>query len=327
MSFAAAYAYTPTPTPPEVISNESPLPSAWGMERLAHATFQHVGQDLHIVDENGQSLLVKGYFLNDTHTDLQLSNGMAFRADWADRLSMGSGDVAQTASAPSQSIGTVKTLNGEVSVTRLDGSHAILKIGDTVHQGDVLETGSAGSVGIVFLDGSNFSLGGSGKMILDEMVYDPAAQSGSADIGVLSGTFAFISGQIAKTSPDAMKVTTPSATIGFRGTSGSGQVGPDGQTSIVLIRDPDGTIGEIVLVTPAGVFTLSTVLQVAQVSIDPALPVIVQVMTAAEFQQQYGSVTSALPAANTPGTDPQQFLEQAADPTPDTPPPDEAPQD
>ncbi len=79
-------------------------------------------------------------------------------------------------------------------MTRLDGSHATLNNGDVVHQGDVLETGKAGSVGIVFLDGSNFSLGANGKMILDEMVYDPAAQSGSADIGVLSGTFAFING-------------------------------------------------------------------------------------------------------------------------------------
>ncbi len=310
MTISAAVSAAPAPFAALAASGQT-LPSGWTVERLAHADFERLGQDLAITDAHGETLLVKGQFASDAHADLALDGGMAFRAAWVGRLVMGSGQVAQAAPAgAAASIGTVKTLAGEVTVARLDGSRAVLKVGDEVRQGDVLETGKSASVGIVFLDGSNFSLGGNGKMILDEMVYDPASQSGSANVGVMSGAFAFISGQIAKTSPDAMKVTTPSATIGFRGTSGSGEVGGDGQTSIVLIRDPDGTIGEIVLVTPAGVFSLSSVLQAATVSINPLAPVVIQTMTPAQFAQQYGAVASQLPAAS--GN--SQFIQGATTP-------------
>ncbi len=124
-----------------------------------------------------------------------------------------------------------------------------------------------------------------------------------------------------------MKVTTPSATIGFRGTSGSGEVEAEGQTSIVLIRDPDGTIGEIVLVTPASIFSLSSVLQAATVNIDPTIPVVMLTMTPAEFQQQYGAVASSLPAVAADSQYLQNIVQPGEGPPPaPTPEPDPAPQ-
>ncbi len=55
-------------------------------------------------------------------------------------------------------------------------------------------------------------------MVLDEMVYDPGTQEGSVSLSVIQGVFTFVSGEIAKTDPDAMTLDTPVATIGIRGT-------------------------------------------------------------------------------------------------------------
>ncbi|MEK9670883.1 MAG: hypothetical protein VW268_00080 [Rhodospirillaceae bacterium] len=38
------------------------------------------------------------------------------------------------------------------------------------------------------------------------------------NLSVVKGVFSFVSGQVAKTDPDAMKIDTPVATIGIRGT-------------------------------------------------------------------------------------------------------------
>ncbi len=296
MSLTSAAIAPPSSTQDVHILTGNYLPEDWSLTELANASFDRIGQDLQIVGKDGGTLLIKGYFSADKTDDLELQQGTTFHAEWVERLSTQSDQFAQTANTQKSSIGSIESLSGTVTVERADGSTATLKEGDPVFQDDVVTTGADGNIGIVFADGSNFSLGGNGKMILDEMVYDPAAQDGSGNISVLNGTFAFISGQIAKTSPDAMKVTTPSATIGFRGTSGSGEV-HNGETSIVLIRDPDGTIGEIIIVTDGGIATLGDVLQSAFISSDPMRPIAIRTMTAEDFTAKFGTVASHLPAA------------------------------
>ena len=67
------------------------------------------------------------------------------------------------------------------------------------------------------------------------MVYDPGEQSGTMSISLLQGAFSFVSGQIAKTDPNAMTLDTPTATIGIRGTAGGGRVDAAGVTTAVLL--------------------------------------------------------------------------------------------
>ena len=50
--------------------------------------------------------------------------------------------------------------------------------GDPVFQGDTVETEGSGAVGLVFLDKTTLSLSEGGKMVLDELVYDPAREQG-----------------------------------------------------------------------------------------------------------------------------------------------------
>ena len=64
-------------------------------------------------------------------------------------------------------ISTVETIEGSVEVTCADGSKVTLRVGDAVFQGDVIETGDGGAVGIIFADESAFSLGEDGLMVLD----------------------------------------------------------------------------------------------------------------------------------------------------------------
>lgn len=125
-----------------------------------------------------------------------------------------------------QPIGTVDVVAGRVVVVRADGTREQVNEGMAVYQGDTLETGGNGAVGVVFLDSSTFSLGEKGQMVMDEMVYDAGAQEGSAAINVVQGVFTFVSGEIAKTGIDAMTISTPTAVIGIRGTTIAGKVAP-----------------------------------------------------------------------------------------------------
>ena len=118
---------------------------------------------------------------------------------------------------------------------RANGTKVELSEGDPVFQGDILQSGAGGSLGIVLADETTFSMAENGRMVLDEMVYDPSTQEGSISMSVLQGVFTFVSGQVAKVDPDAMALKTPVATIGIRGTIVGGEVGARGETFVVLL--------------------------------------------------------------------------------------------
>jgi hypothetical protein len=162
------------------------------------------------------------------------------------------GSGVQLAQAGADPIGIVMTSTGTVTVERADGTVDQLSAGDPVYEDDVLTTGDGSTVGIRFQDDSRFSLGEEGRMELDTFVYDAGAGTGSSLIDVAQGSFAFVSGMIAKTGDDAMSVQTPVATIGVRGTTVAGDVGPDGQTEVTLLPDTDGTLGEIAVFNQSG---------------------------------------------------------------------------
>lgn len=232
---------------------------------LTMGDYSRSGPDLTITGPDGAVVVVKGYFLTDTPPDLAGPQGMVIAGSLAERLAgprVPGGQMAQAGDQLAQvaPIGSVEKLDGVVTVERADGTVVQLQPGDAIYEGDIVVTGGDGKIGLVFLDGSEFSLGGNGRMVLDEMVYDPNSGEGSSGVSLLSGTFSFISGQIAKASPDGATVTTPIATIGIRGTSGTVRfggedIGATEQLQVVLIPDPGGTVGEIIVVSPSGQVT------------------------------------------------------------------------
>ncbi len=77
-------------------------------------------------------------------------------------------------------------------------------------------------------------------MVMDEIVYDPSAQTGTAAISIVKGVFSFVSGEIAKTGADAMTLRTPVATLGVRSTKVAGQATGEGQQNTISLLPDDG---------------------------------------------------------------------------------------
>ena len=198
--------------------------------------------------------------------------------------------------SPVEPIGVVDTVAGEVMAARLDGSKVRLKLGDPVFQGDVLETLDGAGVGVSFLDESTFSLGENGRMILDEMIYDASAQTGQSSLSILTGTFAFVSGAIAKTGVDSMVLNTPTAAIGIRGTAGGGKIDADGSTTAALVSESGGFVGEMVFSNSFGTQTINSPNQGVSIVPGQAPSAPVQ-LTSAQIAQTFGSALSTLPNA------------------------------
>ena len=134
-----------------------------------------------------------------------------------------------------QPIGKVVTTTGSVSIEHasavvvqasLSGQSANAKVGDSIYLGDVVSTGSDGRVGITFTDGTAFDLSPNARMVMTEFIYDPNSKSNSSLLSLTKGTFTFVAGKIAKTGD--MKVDTPVATMGIRGTTPRVEIGDDG---------------------------------------------------------------------------------------------------
>jgi hypothetical protein len=119
-------------------------------------------------------------------------------------------------SAPVE-IGQIKSLAGEVFITR-DGTKYQAQARDLLQQADIVETGITGSVGITFIDNSRFSAGPNTRIELKQFRFNPTTQEGNFITNMNRGTLTIISGQIAKHSPEAMKLKTPTTILGFRGT-------------------------------------------------------------------------------------------------------------
>lgn len=213
-------------------------------------------------------------------------------------------EIAQVGAG--EPIGQVDTAQGAAVIIRADGESVAAEAGTPIFLGDVVETSGEGSVGLVFVDDTIFSLAEDGRMTIDEMVYDPATNEGSSVFNVAKGVFTFVSGEIAKTAVDAMQIETSAATIGIRGTAGGGRIvnpqaddpnsplPPSGTFS--NFRDPvTGQAGEMNVSTPTGTQTLNGINATTTVPnpfVPPSTPV---VLPGSALQAVFGSSIAALP--------------------------------
>lgn len=114
-------------------------------------------------------------------------------------------------------VGQIKVATGQVSVDR-KGQSMPGRVGLLLEADDVLRTGADGSVGITMRDNSLLSAGPNSILSLEHFEFDPTTSDGRFDARLRRGTLAVVSGRIAKKSPQAMTVRTPSAVLGVRGT-------------------------------------------------------------------------------------------------------------
>ena len=116
-------------------------------------------------------------------------------------------------------IGTIHALNGDVLVTSASGERTA-SVGGEINEGDTVKTGANAWALLAMTDGASMTLRERSQLRVDTYRYDPdgeAAKNRSA-LSLLKGAFRSISGYIGRTNRDGYRITTPTATIGIRGT-------------------------------------------------------------------------------------------------------------
>ena len=119
--------------------------------------------------------------------------------------------------AESAAVGIVRTVAKEAYILRNQNSIAA-EINMKIMKGDVVKTGPTGSLGMIFEDDTLISMGPGSEFAVEDFLFDPSEKKLSFVVKMLQGTFAYLSGQISKLVPDAVRLETPDATIGTRGT-------------------------------------------------------------------------------------------------------------
>ena len=156
-------------------------------------------------------------------------------------------DQASSKPGAGDQIGQVATLQGSATVTRGNPAAAAgLRVNDFIFKNDTLETGVSSTLGVTFDDETTFSLSANTRIAVDEFVYQQGGSANAALFTVARGTAAFLASKVASTGD--MKIATPIATMGIRGTTGVVDVpeaGTAGEPKIKLYPDADGHVGRI----------------------------------------------------------------------------------
>ena len=114
--------------------------------------------------------------------------------------------------------GRVKVVTGQAFIVR---AHDVIAAqpGQLVYESDSLRTGAEGTIGVTLKDDTRVSLGPASEVRVDRFSYGSADGSLALALKVVRGVTAYVSGRIAKLAPDSVRLETPSAIVGVRGTS------------------------------------------------------------------------------------------------------------
>jgi hypothetical protein len=114
-------------------------------------------------------------------------------------------------------IGRVKLASG-LAVIERGGQKIPATLGQLLYKGDTLTTGKNGRIGVTFNDNTRFAAGPNSRIAVQDFAFNDTTHQGKFVTQVDKGSLAVVSGQIAKSEKDAMKVRTPTALLGVRGT-------------------------------------------------------------------------------------------------------------
>lgn len=176
-------------------------------------------------------------------------------------------------------VGTSAAVRGKVFVTT-KGASRKAQVQDSIKLQDQVLTKNDSALQILLLDRSTFTVGQNCEMLIDKFVYNPTTSVGQVSAKVAKGAFRFMSGNIGNNNPTNATVSTPSATIGIRGTFFEGIVGIDAVVlaqlgnidvsqavsalaSIIILRGPGrnkntlDTVGIVEVSNSAGSLTLN----------------------------------------------------------------------
>jgi hypothetical protein len=122
-------------------------------------------------------------------------------------------------------VGRIKVVSGSAFILRQNATIPA-ELGQAVFETDGLRTGADGRVGVTLKDDTRVSLGPNSEARIDRFVYAPAEGRLGFVFNIVRGVAAYVSGQIAKLAPDSIRLETPAAIVGVRGTSLAVRVEP-----------------------------------------------------------------------------------------------------
>lgn len=170
-------------------------------------------------------------------------------------------------------IGSVSELRGNGEVVRQGSTDKLLaEMALDIFPYDDVRTGR-GRIAIEFLDSSIVRLTEHSKIVIDEFVYDPDPSKSKLAISMASGTARFLTGGLGRINKENIKIKTPTATIGIRGTDFTTTVDEIGRSLVILLPDAMGNAsGEITVDSLAGTVVLTEAFQATMVSMAETAP-------------------------------------------------------
>ena len=120
--------------------------------------------------------------------------------------------------------GHVKIATGRSFIVRQNNVIAA-KPGDAVFAIDTLRTEADGTIGVTMMDDTRISLGPASEVRLERYVFAPAEGGLGMVLNFVRGVAAYVSGRMAKLAPDSIRLETPAAIVGVRGTTVAIRVG------------------------------------------------------------------------------------------------------
>ena len=181
---------------------------------------------------------------------------------------------ATSASGLAPDAGAIGTIKGS-GVLERNGEVVTGEIGVGVKSMDTAVTAN-GQMQINFVDETRVDITEHSRLLIDEFVYDPENNIGKLGLKASLGTMRYASGQIAKKYKQNVKIRTPSATIGVRGTDFVLVVDEVGGTMVTLLPSCDAQgycfTGEIKVATDAGFVIMNQSFQTTMTSISSQPP-------------------------------------------------------
>lgn len=265
-----------------------------GAELLFSGHYSRRGTDL-VLSSETEAVTVPEYFKGETRSPLMSPEGATLSGRVIEAMTswVQYAQADQIAGAV-LAVGNVAKISGTAVVTR-NGVPVELRQGDRLLKGDIVQTGADTTIGISFVDGTALGLASNARIILDEMTYDPNGSSSSSLLSLIQGTITLVAGHTAKYGN--MRVETPVATMGIRGTAIMVEIAAhNGPSKFSVLREPDGKIGAFHLydketgdllkvVSQAGLVTVVTSLGVGQ-----PVSAIDQLKTLADTQNEKGLI-------------------------------------
>jgi hypothetical protein len=114
--------------------------------------------------------------------------------------------------------GRIKVSTGAAFIVR-DGAQTPAELGQNVFESDGLRTGGDGKIGVTLNDDTRLSLGPNSELKLERFTYAPADSTFGLMVKFVRGAATYVSGRIAKLAPDSIRLETPAAIVGVRGTT------------------------------------------------------------------------------------------------------------